>query len=52
VYPHVLDNRLKGGGMVVSLTHRPLFTSINIFWYLFFLETESLQRRNTAGKFR
>jgi hypothetical protein len=28
--PHFLDNRLTGGGEVVSLTHRPPFTSTKI----------------------
>jgi hypothetical protein len=42
---HYLDNRLKGGGKVVSLTRRPRFISQENYpinsWYSFLLEAES-----------
>jgi hypothetical protein len=37
---HFLDNRLTGGGKVVSLTHRPPFTAQEDSWYSFMLEAE------------
>jgi hypothetical protein len=42
--PHCLDNRLTGGGEVVSLTRRPRSTPqkhlFSSFWYSFLLEAE------------
>jgi hypothetical protein len=40
--PHLLDNRLKDGGKVVSLTRRPRFTLQEDSWYSFLLEAESI----------
>jgi hypothetical protein len=39
--PHFVDNRLKYGGEIVSLTHRQLFTPQEGSWCLFLLEDES-----------
>jgi hypothetical protein len=39
--PHFLDNRLKDGGEVVSLTRRTPFTPEEDSWYSFLLETDS-----------
>jgi hypothetical protein len=39
--PHSLDNRLRDGGEVVSLTGRPFFTPKEALWYSFLLEAES-----------
>jgi hypothetical protein len=38
--PHFLDNRIKDGGKVVSLTRRPSFIPQKDFWYSFVLEAE------------
>jgi hypothetical protein len=39
--PHFLDNWLKVGGEVDSLTRRPPFTPQEDSWYSFLLEAES-----------
>jgi hypothetical protein len=39
--PHLLDNRVTDGGMVVSLTRRPPFILQEGSWYSFLLEAES-----------
>jgi hypothetical protein len=38
--PHFLENRLTGGGEVVSLIRQPPFTPQEDFWYSFLLEAE------------
>jgi hypothetical protein len=38
--PHFLENRLTGGGEVVSLTRRPPFTPQDGSWYSFLLVAE------------
>jgi hypothetical protein len=40
-FPHFLYNRLIYGGEVISVTHRPPFTSQDYSWYSFLLEAES-----------
>jgi hypothetical protein len=40
-FPHFLDNRLRDGGKVVSLTRRPPFTPQDSSWFSFLLEAES-----------
>jgi hypothetical protein len=42
--PHSLDNRLTGGGEVMSLTRRPPFAPQEDMWYSFLLEAESTAR--------
>jgi hypothetical protein len=42
--PHFLENRLKDGCDVVSLTRRPPFTHQEDSWYFFLLEAESTPR--------
>jgi hypothetical protein len=39
--PHFVDNRLRDGGEVVSLTHRSHFTPQEDSWYSFLLKAES-----------
>jgi hypothetical protein len=50
--PHFLDNRLRDGGEIVSLTYRPPFTSQEGSWYSFLLEAESTQGYSAAGRIR
>jgi hypothetical protein len=38
--PHFLDNRLRDGGEIISLTRRPPFTPQEDPWYSFLLEAE------------
>jgi hypothetical protein len=40
--PHFLDNQLKDGGEVVSLTRRLPFTPQEDSWYSILLEAESI----------
>jgi hypothetical protein len=47
-----LDNRLTDDGKVVSLTHRPPFTSSKIHGTHFCLRLSRTQSHNTAGKIR
>jgi hypothetical protein len=42
--PRILDNCLKDGGEVVSITRLPPFTNQEDSWYSFLLEAESTQR--------
>jgi hypothetical protein len=50
--PHFLDNRLTYGGEVVSLTHRPPFTSRKIAGTHFCSRLSRPQGRSAAGRIR
>jgi hypothetical protein len=54
--PHYLDNRLKDGGKVVSLTPRLRFAPQENYlinsWYSFLLEAELTPGPSAAGRIR
>jgi hypothetical protein len=50
--PYFLDNLLIDSSGVVSLMHRPRFTSQEDVWYSFLLEADQPQGHNMAERIR